>query len=47
MQHVWGRGKVCKVFWWGNVTERDHLEDPGIHEKNSIKMYLQKMGWGE
>ena len=17
-------------FWWGNLTERDHLEDPGV-----------------
>jgi len=18
------------VFWWGNLRERDHLEDPGV-----------------
>jgi hypothetical protein len=19
-------------FWWGNLSERDHLEDPGVNE---------------
>jgi len=23
-------GEVYKGFWWGNVRERDHLEDPGV-----------------
>jgi len=30
MQHVWGRGEVYTACWWGNLRERDHLEDPGI-----------------
>jgi len=25
-----GRGKVDTEFWWGNLRERDHLEDAGI-----------------
>jgi hypothetical protein len=25
-----GRGEVYTGFWWGNLRERDHLEDPGI-----------------
>ena len=25
-----GRGEVCRRFWWVNLRERDHLEDPGI-----------------
>jgi len=29
-RHVWGRGEVYTGFWWGNLRERDHLEDPGI-----------------
>ena len=24
-----GRGKVQAGFWWGNMRERDHLQDPG------------------
>jgi hypothetical protein len=24
------RGEVYTGFWWVNVRERDHLEDPGI-----------------
>ena len=27
---VWWRGEGCTGFWWGNLRERDHLEDPGI-----------------
>jgi hypothetical protein len=31
MWNVWGRGgKVYTRFWWGNLRERDHLEDPGV-----------------
>jgi hypothetical protein len=29
MQLVWGREEVHTGFWWGNVSGRDHLEDPG------------------
>ena len=25
-----GRGEVHTGFWWGNVRERDYLENPGI-----------------
>jgi len=25
-----GRGELYTGFWWGNLRERDHLEDPGI-----------------
>ena len=25
-----GRGEVYTGFWWGNLSERDHLEDPGV-----------------
>jgi hypothetical protein len=27
---LWRRGEVYKVFWWGNLKERDHLETPGL-----------------
>jgi hypothetical protein len=25
-----GRGEAYTRFWWGNLRERDHWEDPGI-----------------
>ena len=21
---------MCTGFWWGNLSERNHLEDPGV-----------------
>jgi hypothetical protein len=30
MYHVEGRGAVYTEFWWGNLRERDHFEDPGV-----------------
>ena len=32
-----GRGEVYTGFWWGNLRERDHLEDPGVDEKMAIQ----------
>jgi hypothetical protein len=31
-------------FWWRNLEERDHLEEPGIDGRISIKIDLQEMG---
>jgi hypothetical protein len=37
---------VYTGFWWGNLRERDHLEDPR-RRQDSIKMDLQEVGcWG-
>ena len=30
MWHVRWRGEVHTGFWWGNLNERDNLEDPGV-----------------
>ena len=30
MWHVW-RVEVYIGFWWGNLGERDHLEDTGVN----------------
>jgi len=29
-------------FWWGNLQERDHLEDTGIDGRIILKWILQK-----
>ena len=31
-------------FWWGSLTEEDHLEDSGAVGYN-IKMVLREVGW--
>jgi len=30
------------VFWWGNLTERDHLEDPGVDGRLILKWIYRK-----
>ena len=41
-----GRGEVHIGFWWGNLRERDHLEDLGVDAIVILTMSLQKVGWG-
>ena len=31
--HVARMGERYTGFWWGNLRERDHLEDPGLDGK--------------
>jgi len=31
MYRVGGRGEVYTGFWWGNLRERGHLENPGVN----------------
>jgi hypothetical protein len=31
-----GKGEVHTGFWWGNLTERGHLEDLDIGERTII-----------
>ena len=32
-----GRGEVDTGFWWGNMRERDHLEDTGVDNRVILK----------
>jgi hypothetical protein len=46
-------GRACSAyggegytgFWWENIRERDHLEDPGVDVKDN-EMDIQKVCWG-
>jgi len=32
--------------WWGNLNERDHLEDPGIDGRIILRWIFRKLDWG-
>jgi hypothetical protein len=46
MWHKWKTGEVHIAFWWGNMSERDHLEDPCI-DGSTIFQYIFKKYDGE
>jgi len=46
MWHVWETAEVHKGFWWGDLTERDHLENSGIDER-MILIFIFKKWDGE
>ena len=51
MWQVWGTGEVYTVFWWGNLTEGDHLGDPGVDGGIILRWifgkYVGGMDWTE
>jgi hypothetical protein len=41
-----GRGEVHTGVWWGNLMERDHLEDPSIDGKIILIWVFRKWDGG-
>ena len=39
------RGEVYRGFLWGNLRERDHLEDPGVDGRIILRWIFRK--WDE
>jgi len=33
-------------FWWGNLRERDHLEDPGVDGRLILRWIFRKWNGG-
>jgi hypothetical protein len=41
-----GRAEVYQGFWWGNLREGDHLEDPGIDGRIILRWIFRKWDVG-
>ena len=39
---MWGRVEVYTGFWWRNLRERGHLEDPGIDGRIILRWIFRK-----
>jgi len=40
------RGEVCSGVWWGNLWERDHLEDTGVDGRLLLRWNFRKWRYG-
>ena len=41
-----GERRVYTGFWWGNLGERDQLEDPGVDRRIILGWIFRKWGVG-
>jgi len=42
MWHEWGIGEEYTGFWWENLRERDHLEDPVADGRIILRSIFRK-----
>jgi hypothetical protein len=40
------KGEVCTGFWWRNLRERDHLEDPDVDYRIILRWIFRKWDVG-
>jgi len=40
---VWGKEEVYAVLWWGNLMERDHLEDPCVNGRIILRWIFRQL----
>jgi len=43
---IWATGKVHTEFWWGNLMERDYLEEPGVDGRIIFRWIFSKWDVG-
>jgi len=41
-----GRGEAYTRFWWGNLWERDHSEEPGVDGRILLRWVFRKWDVG-
>jgi hypothetical protein len=41
-----GRGEACTGFWWENLGERDHWENPVVDGRIILRWIFQEVGYG-
>jgi len=41
-----GRGEAYVRFWWGNLRERNYLEDPGVEGRIILRWIFRKWDVG-
>jgi hypothetical protein len=46
MERVWGREEAYTGFWWGDLSERYHLEDPDVEERILLRWVFRKWDMG-
>jgi hypothetical protein len=42
-----GIGELYTEFWWGNLKERDHLEEPGIDGRIILRWIFRNLDVGD